>query len=54
MHEAEHMVCTLQALAEPVVFLASIGVSFFSPVAAMYSWLLLAFTDPLVRRLRSR
>ena len=39
----------LQGLAVPVVFLLSIGVSFFSPVAAMYSWLLLSATDPLIR-----
>ena len=44
----------LQGLAVPVVFLLSIGVSFFSPTAAMYSWLLLSVTDPLVRRLWSR
>jgi uncharacterized membrane protein len=43
-----------QGLAVPVVFLASIGVSFFNPTAAMYSWLLLLTTDTLVRRLRSR
>ena len=43
-----------QGLAVPVVFLASIVVSFLSPTAAMYSWLLLMATDPLVRRLRSR
>jgi uncharacterized membrane protein len=52
--EEEARLRRLQGLAVPVVFLASIGVSFFSPMAAMYSWLLLAFTDPLVRRLRSR
>jgi uncharacterized membrane protein len=39
----------LQGLAVPVVFLASIGVSFFSPMAAMYSWLLLSVTDPIIR-----
>ena len=44
----------LQGLAVAAVFLASIGVSFFSPTAAMYSWLLLLATDTLVRRLRSR
>jgi uncharacterized membrane protein len=44
----------LQGLAVPVVFLASIGVSFFSPLAAMYSWLLLAVTDRLIRRLWPR
>ena len=43
-----------QGLAVPVVFLASIGVSFLSPMAAMYSWLLLIVTDPLIRRLWSR
>jgi uncharacterized membrane protein len=44
----------LQGLAVPVVFLLSIGVSFFSPMAAMYSWLLLAFTDPIIRWALSR
>jgi uncharacterized membrane protein len=39
----------VQGLAVPVVFLLSIGVSFFSPMAAMYSWLLLAVTDPIIR-----
>jgi uncharacterized membrane protein len=52
--EEEARLRRLQGLAVPVVFLASIVVSFFSPMAAMYSWLLLAVTDPLVRRLRSR
>ena len=42
----------LQGLAVPVVFIASIAVSFFSPMWAMYSWLLLIATDPLVRWLR--
>jgi uncharacterized membrane protein len=53
LDEEEQRLRRLQALAGPVVFLASIGVSFFSPTAAMYSWLLLFVTDPLVRRLRS-
>jgi uncharacterized membrane protein len=44
----------LQGLAVPVVFLLSIGVSLFSPMAAMYSSLLLSVTVPLVRRLWSR
>jgi uncharacterized membrane protein len=44
----------MQAMAVPVVFLLSIGVSFFSPLAAMYSWLLLSTTDPLIRWLWSR
>ena len=43
----------VQGLAVPVVFVLSIGISFFSPRAAMYSWLLLAITDPLVRRIWS-
>jgi hypothetical protein len=43
----------LQGLAAPVVSLASIVVSFLGPTATMYSWLLLATTDPLVRRLRA-
>ena len=43
-----------QSLVVPGVFLLSIGVSFFSPAAAMYSWLLLIAAGPLVRRLRSR
>ena len=44
----------MQALAVPAVFLLSIGISFFSPMAAMYSWLLLTITDPIIRRVRSR
>jgi uncharacterized membrane protein len=44
----------LQGLAVPVVFLLSIGVSFFSPIAAIYSWLLLSATDPLIRRVWPR
>ena len=44
----------MQALAVPAAFLLSIGISFFSPIAAMYSWLLLAVTDPIIRRVRSR
>ena len=43
-----------QALAVPAVFLLSIGISFFSPTAAMYSWLLLTITDPIIRRVGSR
>jgi len=39
----------VQGLAVPVVFLLSIGISFFSPRAAMYSWLLLSVTDPIIR-----
>jgi hypothetical protein len=39
-----------QGLAVPVVFLISIGISFLSPRAAMYTWLLLIVTDPLIRR----
>ena len=48
--EEEARLRWLQGLAVPMVFLASIGVSFFSPMAAMYSWLLLAITDPIIRR----
>jgi uncharacterized membrane protein len=44
----------VQGLAVPVVFLLSIGISFFSPRAAMYSWLLLSVTDPIIRRVWSR
>jgi uncharacterized membrane protein len=44
----------VQGLAVPVVFLLSIGISFFSPRAAMYSWLLLSVTDPTIRRVWSR
>jgi uncharacterized membrane protein len=44
----------VQDLAVSVVFVLSIGISFFSPAAAMYSWLLLAITDPLIRRVQSR
>jgi len=34
-----------------VVFLISIGISFSSPRAAMYSWLVLIVTDLYIRRL---
>jgi uncharacterized membrane protein len=44
----------VQGLAVPVGFLLSIGISFFSPRAAMYSWLLLSVTDPIIRRVWSR
>ena len=54
LDDEEERIRRLQGLAVPVVFLASIAVSFFSPMAALYSWLLLATTDPLVRRLWSR
>ena len=40
-----------QRLAVPVVILISIGISFSSPRAAMYSWLLVIVTDPHIRRL---
>jgi uncharacterized membrane protein len=43
-----------QGLAVPIVFLLSIGISFFSPRAAMYSWLLLFVIDPIIRRTMSR
>jgi uncharacterized membrane protein len=43
-----------QGLAVPVVFVLSIGISFFSPRAAMYSWLLLSVTDPIIRRVWPR
>jgi hypothetical protein len=39
---------TAQGLAVPGVFLASIAVSFWSPRAALYTWLLLVVTDPAV------
>lgn len=54
LDEEEERIRRLQGLAVPVVFLASIGVSFVSPMWAMYSWLLLAVTDPIIRRLSSR
>jgi uncharacterized membrane protein len=49
LDEEEGRLRRLQGLAVPVVFLLSIGISFFSPMAAMYSWLLLAVTDPIIR-----
>ena len=54
LDDDEERIRRLQGLAVPVVFLASIGISFFSPMAAMYSWLLLTVTDPIIRRLWSR
>jgi uncharacterized membrane protein len=53
LDDEEERIRRLQGLAVPVVFLASIGISFLSPMAAMYSWLLLSITDPLIRRLWS-
>jgi uncharacterized membrane protein len=50
--EAERVRC-VQGLAVPAVFLLSVGISFFSPIAAMYSSLLLSVTDPIIRRVRS-
>jgi uncharacterized membrane protein len=44
----------VQGLAVPVVFVLSIGLSFFSPRVAMYSWLLLSVTDPIIQWVRSR
>lgn len=52
--DEEERIRRLQGLAVPVVFLASIGISFYSPMWAVYSWLLLIVTDPLIRRLWSR
>lgn len=43
-----------QGFSVPVVFLLSIGISFFSPMAAMYSWLLLSVSDPIIRWVWSR
>jgi uncharacterized membrane protein len=54
LDEEEGWLRRLQGLAVPVVFLLSIGISFFSPMAAMYSWLLLAVTDPIIRWVSSR
>ena len=54
LHDEAERLRRLQGLAVPVVFLLSIGISFFSPMAAMYSWLLLAVTDPIIRRVWSR
>ncbi len=44
----------VRGLAVPAVFLLSIPISFFSPRAAMYSWLLLFALDPILRRVWSR
>ena len=44
----------VRGLAVPAVFLLSIAVSFFSPRATMYSWLLLFAVDPILRKVRSR
>ena len=54
LDDEESRLRRVQGLAVPVVFLLSIGISFFSPVAAMYSWLLLAVTDPIIRWVWSR
>lgn len=44
----------IRGLAVPVVFLLSIGVSFLSVTAAMYSWMLLFVLDPILQRVISR
>jgi uncharacterized membrane protein len=44
----------VRGLVVPIVFVLSIGISFFSPMAAMYSWLLLFAVDPILRRAWSR
>lgn len=44
----------MQALAVPAVFILSIGISFFSPAAAMYSWMLLFTTGPIQKVLSRR
>ena len=49
LDDEEQKLRLMQGLAVPVVFLASIGVSFISPVAAMYFWLLLSVSDPVIR-----
>ena len=49
LDDEEQKLRLMQGLAVPVVFLASIGVSFISPAAAMYSWLLLSVSDPVIR-----
>ncbi len=54
LDDEEEAIQRLQGLAVPVVFLLSTGVPFFSPVGAMYSWLLLSATDLIIRRLWSR
>jgi hypothetical protein len=44
----------VQGLVVPAVFIFSIGISYLSPSAAMYSWLLLMPLQPLVRRVFPR
>jgi TMEM175 potassium channel family protein len=44
----------VHGLVVPVVFVSSIGISFFSPRAATYCWLLLSVTNALAQRVRSR
>ena len=44
----------IRGLAIPLVFLISIGVSFFSVDAAVYSWVLLIFADALLVRALDR
>lgn len=51
--EREAKLHLVQGLAVPAVFLISIAISFFSMNAAMYSWLLLLITDPLLKWIRS-
>ena len=44
----------LRGLTLPAIFLLTIGVSFFSVGAAIYSWLLLVVVDAVIRRRRIR
>ena len=44
----------IRGLAIPLVFLISIGISFFSVNAATYSWLLLIVADSVLLRVLSR
>ncbi len=44
----------IRGLVIPLVFLTSIGISFFSLNAAMYSWLLLLLGDTVLLRVLSR
>jgi hypothetical protein len=44
----------IRGLAIPLVFLISIGISFFSVNAATYSWILLIVADTVLLRVLSR
>lgn len=52
--DAQERLQRMQGLGVSVVFLLSIGISFYSPRVAMYTWLLLLVNDRIVQWIWSR